>query len=228
MVNRGKLLGVARDELLVVSEHPLLVAGVRACVKGTKDLALREAGSAQEGMAALARSVPDLLLLDLTPPTGLSLGFARDALNLTGSLPVLIVSTHDEAIFAERALRVGAKGYVMEQAGCEALLRAIRHVLAGHIYASPDIAERLLMAYARKPAAVASPLATLSEREFEVFQFVGQGKSNGEIARFMHLSAKTVAAHRNHIRRKLALRSPAELVRFAINFQEGNLASLRG
>ena len=224
MANRGKLLGgySGRRQLLVLSEHPLLVAGVRACIRATRDLTLFDASTAQNAMAFLTKSSTDLLLLDLTPPTSLSVGFARDALNSAPSLPILVVSTHDESFFAERALRAGAKGYVMEQSGCETLVRAIRHVLAGHIYASPNIAEKLLMAYTRKSPAMASPLSTLSEREFEVFQFVGQGKSNGEIARFMHLSAKTVAAHRNHIRTKLALRSPAELVRFAINFQEGH------
>lgn len=108
----------------------------------------------------------------------------------------------------------------MEQAGGANLLRAVRQVLAGHHYVSAAVSEKLLVDAARaKPSA--SPIAKLSQREFEVFQFVGQGKSNLEIARSLHLSQKTVAAHRNHIRQKLGLHTPAELVRFAISFQEG-------
>ena len=221
MSNRKASGPMTRGEVLLVSEHPVLRAGLRACMKSARDLTcVGETTTAKVTASAIAKTKPDLMLLDLTPPTNIGLSFIKDLLIFHPQLQILILSTQDESIHAEHALRAGAKGYVMEQSGCDNILKAIRHVLSGRIYLSPDISEKLLMEYTAHGKHPSSPLAALTEREFEVFQFIAQGKSTRQIAEQIHLSEKTVAVHRNHIRNKLKLGSPSELLQFAIRWQD--------
>jgi DNA-binding NarL/FixJ family response regulator len=134
-------------------------------------------------------------------------------------LPVLVVSMHDEVIYAERVLRAGARGYVMKEAGGEALLAALRQVLAGQVYVSPKMSSRILEGMAgRKPRGSSSPIEQLTDREFEVFQLIGQGKSTREIAAQLSLSTKTVDVHRSHIKEKLNLGDVTALVRHAVRW----------
>ena len=128
---------------------------------------------------------------------------------------------HDEVIYAERVLRAGARGYIMKEAGGENLLAAIRQVLRGEVYVSPRISTRLLEnVTARRPRNSSSPIEKLSDREFEVFQLIGQGKSTRDIAAQLHLSSKTVDVHRSHIKEKLELKDSTELVRHAVRWWE--------
>jgi DNA-binding NarL/FixJ family response regulator len=127
---------------------------------------------------------------------------------------------HDETIYAERVLRAGARGYIMKQEGGKKLLEGIRQVLAGQIFVSERISSKLLETLSGKKGHGTSPVETLSDREFEVFQLIGQGRSSREVAQQLRLSVKTVEVHRANIRRKMALKSGAELVRFAIRWTE--------
>jgi DNA-binding NarL/FixJ family response regulator len=211
-----------RRRITIVDDHPMMRAGLVQLISKQPDLAVcGEAGSPAEAFRELARSRPDLLVADLTMPGRGGFDFIRDALALHAGLPILIVSMHDETIYAERALRAGARGYIMKEAGGENLLLAIRSVLGGRVYLSPALSSEILEGLSGpKPRALASPISTLSDREFEVFQLIGQGKSTTEIARQLHLSPKTVEAHRGHLKLKLKLKGATALVRYALRWVE--------
>jgi DNA-binding NarL/FixJ family response regulator len=150
--------------------------------------------------------------------------FIKDLIAEKPERLILVVSMHDEAIYAERTLRAGARGYVMKEAGGENLLAAIRQVLGGQIYLSGRMSGRILENLsARKPRGSASPIERLTDREFQVFQMVGLGKSTRDIAGQLHLSPKTVDVHRGHIKEKLQLRDATALVRHAVRWVEAQL-----
>jgi DNA-binding NarL/FixJ family response regulator len=144
----------------------------------------------------------------------------KDVRAMSPALPLLAVSMHDESLYASRTLRAGARGYVMKQEKPQTLLQAIRHVLAGGIYVSNRMSAHILESYSgQRPAAANSPIEQLTDREFEVFHLVGQGRNNTEIAEQLHLSLKTVAVHQANIRRKLSLLTSSDLIRFAVRWQ---------
>ena len=133
-------------------------------------------------------------------------------------LPILVVSMHDEAIFGLRALKAGARGYVMKSVGGEEMLRAIRQVLAGKVYLSQDLSARILDSLSGNVRHPAGVLSVMSDREFEVFQLVGEGLSTREIGLRLHISGKTVETHRLRIREKLGLKNPSELTQYAVRW----------
>jgi DNA-binding NarL/FixJ family response regulator len=136
-------------------------------------------------------------------------------------MAVLVVSMHDELVYAERVIRAGARGYIMKEAGGENLLAAIRQVLRGEVYVSARISARILDSLSsRKPRGSHSPIEKLSDREFEVFQLIGQGKSTRDIAAQLHLSPKTVDVHRSHLKAKLQLKDATALMRHAVRWVE--------
>jgi DNA-binding NarL/FixJ family response regulator len=149
------------------------------------------------------------------------LEFIKDLLALHPELLILVVSMHDEAIYAERALRAGARGYIMKEAGGENLLAAIRQILSGQVYVSPNMSARILDLFSgRKPRGANSVFEKLTDREFQVFQLIGEGKSTREIAAQFSLSPKTVDVHRGHIKEKLELKDNTALVRHAVRWIE--------
>jgi DNA-binding NarL/FixJ family response regulator len=157
----------------------------------------------------------------LTMPGRSGLEFVKDLLAVESRTAVLVVSMHDEVVYAERALRAGARGYIMKEAGGDALLAAIRQVLRGEIYVSPRMAARLLENLSnRRPRGSSSPIEKLTDREFEVFQLIGQGKSTRDVAAQLHLSSKTVDVHRSHIKEKLELHDNTALIRHAVRWVE--------
>jgi DNA-binding NarL/FixJ family response regulator len=156
-------------------------------------------------------------LLDISLPDRSGLELIKDLRALHAELPVLVVSMHDELVFAERVLRAGARGYIMKQEGGKRMMQAIRRVLSGQIYVSERMSVKILEIFSgQRPEGSRSPLDRLSDREFEVFQLLGQGRSTREIADWLHLSTNTVEVHRLHIKQKLQLRSTAELIRYAV------------
>jgi DNA-binding NarL/FixJ family response regulator len=212
----------ARRKILVVDDHPFMRAGLAQLIDRQPDLQVcGEAGNPVEAARELARCRPDLVLTDITMPGRSGLEFIKDLQAAEANLPVLVVSMHDEVIYAERVLRAGARGYIMKEAGGENLLAAIRQVLRGEVYVSPQMSARMLETFAgRKPRGSSSPIEKLSDREFEVFQLVGQGKSTRDIATQLHLSPKTVDVHRAHIKEKLELKDATALVRHAVRWVE--------
>jgi DNA-binding NarL/FixJ family response regulator len=219
----GKWLGRSvRKGILVVDDHPMTRAGLVQLISNQPDIEVcGEAGTPLEALREISKRRPDLIVTDITMPGGTGIEFIKDVHALHKGLPILVVSMHDELIYAERALRAGARGYIMKEAGGEMLLSAIRRVLSGEVYVSGRVTTTLLDAVGgRRPRGSQSPIRKLSDREFEVFQCIGQGKSTTEIAKQLHLSPKTVATHREHIKDKLQLMDSTSLIRYAVRWVE--------
>ena len=211
-----------RKKILLVDDHPFMRAGLAQLIDRQPDLKVEgEAGDPDEAGRQAARIAPDLVLTDITMPGRSGLEFIKDLHAAHPGLAILVVSMHDETLYAERAIRAGARGYIMKEAGGENLLAAIRQVLRGEIYVSARMSAKILDGLsARRPRGSASPIEKLSDREFEVFRLVGQGKSTREIAAQLHLSPKTVDVHRGHIKEKLELKDVTALVRHAVRWVE--------
>jgi DNA-binding NarL/FixJ family response regulator len=211
-----------RRRILLVDDHPFMRAGLAQLIDRQPDVCIcGEAGNPSEAMQAMQKLKPDLVLSDLTMPGRSGLEFIKDLIAVEPKLNVLVVSMHDEVVYAERALRAGARGYIMKEAGGENLLAAIRQVLRGEVYVSPKLSARILESMSgAKPRGSSSPIAELTDREFEVFQLIGQGKSTRDIAAQLHLSSKTVDVHRGHIKEKLGLTDTTALIRHAVRWVE--------
>ncbi|MGA2690918.1 MAG: response regulator transcription factor [Opitutaceae bacterium] len=211
-----------RKRILLVDDHPFMRAGLAQLIDLQPDMVVAgEAGNPAEAIQKFAVAKPDMVLTDMTMPGRSGLEFIKDLRAAYPDVAILVVSMHDEAIFAERALRAGARGYIMKEAGGENLLTAIRQVLGGQIYLSPRMSANALDIFSgRRPRGSSSPIEKLSDREFEVFRLVGQGKSTRDIAQQLHLSTKTVDVHRGHIKEKLELKDTTALVRHAVRWVE--------
>jgi DNA-binding NarL/FixJ family response regulator len=212
----------ARRRVFLVDDHPMMRAGLAHLIERQADLGVcGEAANPAEALRALPAAKPDIVLADLTMPGRSGLEFVKDLLAIHPALPILIVSMHDETVYAERALRAGARGYIMKEAGGEAVVAAIRQILGGQVYVSPAMSARILDNLSgRKPRGSSSPIEKLTDREFEVFQLIGQGKSTRDIAEQLHLSSKTVDVHRSHIKEKLELKDATALIRHAVRWVE--------
>src|ERR1700677_2899708 len=210
--------GPRKKNVFVVDDHPLLRQGLAMLINREPDLMVcGEAEEASAAMKAIACARPDILIADisLNGPDGLDL--LKNLRSLYPDLPVLILSMHDESIYAERALRARANGYIMKQEAIEKVLVAVRRILGGDIYLSDRMANKLLHQYiSGTPADMNSRLSALSDRELEVFRLIGEGRSTRQIAEKLHLSVKTVETYQAHIKDKLSLHSGRELVQHAI------------
>lgn len=208
--------------ILLVDDHPFMRAGLAQLINRQPDLTVcGEAGDPAGAMKQIVATLPDLILTDITMPGRSGLEFIKDLKAQHPELLILVVSMHDEAIYAERALRAGAKGYIMKEAGGENLLAAIRCVIEGETYVSPRQSARILNDLSsRRPRGSASPIEKLTDREFEIFQLIGRGQSTRDIAEQLHLSSKTVDVHRSHIKEKLDLKDATSLVRHAVRWVE--------
>ena len=211
-----------RRRILLVDDHPFMRAGLAQLIDRQPDMMVcGEAGNPHEAIQAIAKNKPDLVLTDLTMPGRSGLEFVKDLRATDATAAILVVSMHDEVVYAERALRAGARGYIMKEAGGENLLAAIRQILRGEVYVSPRMSSRILEDLsARRPRGSSSPIEKLTDREFEIFQLIGQGKSTRDIAEQLHLSPKTVDVHRSHIKEKLELKDATSLIRHAVRWVE--------
>jgi DNA-binding NarL/FixJ family response regulator len=216
-----------RQRILLVDDHPFMRAGVAHLIEKQADMeVVGEAGDPAAALSLLAQGEIDVVLTDMTMPGRSGLDFIKDVTALHPDVQVLVVSMHDEVIYAERVLRAGARGYIMKEAGGDNLLAAIRQIIDGHIYVSPKMAARVLEGLSgRKPRGSSSPIEKLTDREFEVFQLIGQGKSTRDVAEQLGLSPKTVDVHRQRIKEKLDLRDATALVRHAVRWVESQAGS---
>lgn len=212
----------SRKRILLVDDHPFMRVGLATLIDRQPDLAVcGEAGNPTEAFHALQNTKPELILTDLTMPGRSGLEFIKDLRAAEPALAILVVSMHDEAVHAERALRAGARGYIMKEAGGENLLTAIRQVLRGEVYVSPKMSARILEGLSgSKPRNSNSPIEKLTDREFEIFQLIGQGKSTRDIAAQLSLSPKTIDVHRANIKEKLELTDVTALIRHAVRWVE--------
>jgi len=214
--------------LLIVDDHPMMRTGLAQLIGSEPDLKVcAEADNARQGLEAVSKLSLDLVLLDISLPDKSGLELLKDIRAVRPELPVLVVSMHDELVFAERVLRAGGRGYIMKQEGGQKYLQAIRQVLAGQIYVSEKMSARILENLSGSPAEKTgtSPVQRLSDREFEVFQLIGQGLGTREIAQRLHLSVKTIEVHRINIKEKLSVKTATELVRFAVRWADAQAKS---
>ncbi len=175
-----------------------------------------KAGNAAQALVAIEKKRLDLVLTDLTLPDKSGIELIKDIKAIQPALPVLVVSMHDEALYAERALRAGAVGYIMKIEGGAKLITAIRRVLAGEIFLSERMAARILRGFSGHVGTKSSsPVQHLSDREFEVFVLLGKGLATRDIGDQLHLSAKTVEAHRANIKVKLGIETASELIAYS-------------
>jgi DNA-binding NarL/FixJ family response regulator len=205
-------------KVLLVDDHPIVRQGLAMLIDREPDLTVcGEAEGAQSAFHAVATQQPDIVVLDisLNGPDGLDV--LKEIRAKTTNLPVLILSMHDESIYAERAMRAGANGYIMKQEATEKVLVAIRRILQGEVYLSDRLTSTMLQQYVRgASSAKSSPLVNLTDRELEVFRLIGEGHATRQIADELHLSVKTIESYQAHIKEKLALRNARELVQHAI------------
>jgi DNA-binding NarL/FixJ family response regulator len=207
---------------LIVDDHPMTRDGLANLINKQPDLKVCcEAAEPAEALQKIAKGKPNLILSDITMPGRSGTEFIKDVVALHPGIPILVVSMHDELIYAERALRAGARGYIMKEAGGERMLEAVRCVLSGQVYVSKRLTSSMLDSFAgRRPRGSQSPIERLSDREFEIFQLIGQGKTTHDIATQLHLSPKTVDTHRAHIKDKLELGDTISLIRHAVRWYE--------
>jgi len=212
----------AAKKILIVDDHPMMRQGLTQLIDNEPDLKVAaEADTGGQGLDIVVKEKLDLAVLDISLPDKNGLELIKDIRSVNPELPILIISMHDEALYAERVLRAGARGYIMKQEGGTKLLQAIRQVLTGQIYVSEKMSARILETFSgRRPEQTSSPVARLSDREFEVFQLIGQGKGTKEIAQHLNLSVKTVEVHRAKIKEKLSLLTATDLVRYAVRWAE--------
>jgi DNA-binding NarL/FixJ family response regulator len=208
-----------------VDDHPIVRQGLAQLINQENDLEVcGQAEDAHEAMQAIRELSPDMVIVDIGLKDTSGMELIKDLKVQHPSLPVLTLSMYDEAVYGERALRAGARGYVMKQEATEKVVTAIRRVLAGEVYVSSGMAAKMVSKFVGGGSRTAgSPADCLSDRELEVFRMIGEGFSTREMAEKLHLSVKTVETYRAHIKDKLGLQDANELLRSAIRWVNAGL-----
>jgi len=211
-------------KVIIVDDHPLMRKGLALSIDSEPDLTVvAQAASAEEGLGAMETTEPDLAVVDISLPGMSGIELIKHMQAFRPEMKILVVSRHDESLYAERAIRAGARGYVMKLEAGDVIAKAVRRVLNGGIYVSEEINERLLIGIASNSDTFSrSPLEVLSDRELEVFELTGRGYGTRQISEQLHLSVKTVESYRARIKTKLNLSSAAELMQHAVQWVEGD------
>jgi DNA-binding NarL/FixJ family response regulator len=206
--------------LLIVDDHPIFRHGIAQLIGRLSGISVcGEAENAQTALEAMRRLQPDMALVDIWMPGMNGIELIKLMLAEQPALLILTVSMHDESVYALRALRAGAKGYVMKQQASENVCDALRTVANGDIYVCPRFSERLIFkAIQGSESDLGSPVDRLSPRELEVLQFFGKGRTTREVAELLHISVKTIETHRTHIKEKLGFRDAEEMVKFGLEW----------
>jgi DNA-binding NarL/FixJ family response regulator len=221
LVDVESAVETTRARVLLVDDHPIVRQGLSRLINNEPDLLVcAEAASAEQAVAAIALHNPSIAIVDIQLDGFDGIELIKLVRQRHPDLPMLVLSMHDESLYAERVLRAGARGYVTKQEAPEKVMTAIRRVLMGEIYVSEKIASRLLHSLAgTSKVALESPLQRLSDRELQVFRLLGSGLSVRQIAVKLGLSVKTIETHREHIKGKLNVTSSSELLRYAIEHE---------
>lgn len=209
--------------VLIVDDHPIVRQGLRRLIDQEEDLSVcGEAETVRDARTAIKELNPDAIIVDISLKQGDGIELVRDARAHYPTLPILVLSMHDETIYAERMLSAGANGYIMKQAASEQFLVAVRRVLEGGIYVSEAVGNSMIQKFASGGSYISSnPIDRLSNRELQILHLIGKGSSTRETAEALNLSIKTVESHRQRIKRKLNLTTGAQLVQYAVNWFSG-------
>jgi DNA-binding NarL/FixJ family response regulator len=207
---------------LIVDDHPIVRQGLRRVIDGEDDLSVcGETETARGARTAIKELAPDGVIIDISLKQGDGIELVRDVRAHHPELPILVLSMHDETIYAERMLSAGANGYIMKYAASEQFLESLRRVLDGRVYVSETVSNNMLQKLAAGANYVSNPIERLSNRELQILHMIGKGMSTKETAHALNLSIKTVESHRQRIKRKLNLNTGTQLVQFAVNWFTG-------
>lgn len=219
-----------KTKILLVDDHPMMREGLAQLIGQQPDMEVcGQAGDAREGLEKVRQLKPNLVVTDITLPGRDGLELTKDIQALAPGVAVLILSMHEESLYAERVLRAGGRGYVMKQEGGKRIMEAIRQVSAGQIFVSEKMSAKILEIFSgHRPETSASPVETLTDREFQVFQCIGCGVETKQIALELHISPKTIEVHRAHIKTKLKIKSMSELIRYAVRWVDSEKQSRPG
>ncbi len=212
-----------KKRVYLVDDHPAMRQGLKELINQEEDLAVcGEAGDVPSALEGIKTAKPDIAIVDLTLKEASGLDLVKDLKVRHAALPVLVLSMHNEALYAERSIRAGARGYIMKEATTENIVGAIRRVLGGDIYLSSEVSANVLKKMSGMKTEGSGSVEALSDRELEVFRMIGSGLRTRDIADKLHLSVKTVESYREHIKQKLQLNNAAELTRAAVEWAQSN------
>jgi DNA-binding NarL/FixJ family response regulator len=214
--------GQKDKKVAIVDDHTMMRDGLRQLLEGLPGYrCCWTADDANSALASVEKERPDLLMTDMTLPGRNGLELIKDVLSIARGLPILVVSMHDETLYAKRVLKAGAKGYIMKDAPSALLAEAIAKVSEGGIWVSDEMSTRIIQAFSGQGKGEAvEEVHRLTDREFEIFQLIGEGKSKGEISNGLNISPKTVDVHKAHIREKLELEDAAAVLSYAVRWVE--------
>ena len=209
-----------KERIFIVEDHPIFRLGMTELINDEPDLAVcGDADTLNDALSAIERLSPDLVIADISLREGDGIELVKALHRRRPGLPVLVLSMHDEALYAERALAAGARGYIMKQEAMDRVVGAVRLVLSGKIYASDTVKDRIMNTLFQPAGDGKSPaVSRLTDRELEVFRLIGRGLSTKEIAQKLNLSIKTIGTYRERIKEKLRIRHATELVQCAVHW----------
>ena len=211
-----------KKKILLVEDHPIFRLGLAELINQEEDLmAFGKARDVDQAIIEIEEMVPDLIIADISLKNSDGIDLVKHVKNHHGHIPVLVLSMHDEYLYAQRALAAGARGYIMKQEAMESVVTAIHHVLDGKIYLNEKVKEHILSTMSGpQEARKKTPTDRLTDRELQVFKMIGRGFSSREIAERLFLSIKTIGTYRERIKDKLSLKHANELVRCAVHFEK--------
>lgn len=214
---------VSKKSVFLVDDHPSMRRGLEDLINQEADLKVcGQAGDIPSALEGISKAKPDIAVVDLTLKEASGLDLVKDLKVRLPKLPVLVLSMHSEALYAERAIRAGARGYIMKEATTENIVKAIRQVLAGELYLSAAASSTMLKKMAGLGRAETGGVDSLSDRELEVFKLLGEGLRTRDVADRLNLSVKTVESYREHIKNKLHIDNAAKLTRAAVEWAQSH------
>jgi DNA-binding NarL/FixJ family response regulator len=217
---------MSKKRIFIVDDHPIMRQGLAQLINLESDLeVVGDAPDAKSALTAIMEVKPDLVIVDISLPGKNGLELIKDLKASCDGILMLVHSMHDESLYVERVLRAGAHGYIMKHEGGKKFLDAMRRVIKGEIYVSQEMSGKILEIFSGRRPSSTDPVEALSDRQFEIFQMIGQGKGTRSIAENLNVSVKTIDAHRAHIKEKLGLKSGNELVRFAVRWVENQASN---
>ena len=211
----------AKKRILIVDDHPMMRDGLRQLIANEPDLEVAgEADDVAEALQQAEKLKPDLAIVDITLRSSSGLDLIKDLHIRSPQTAVLVLSMHDESLYAERVLKAGGRGYIMKQEGGKRIIEGIRQVANGQTFVSPAVSAKILDSFSGHSRSEKAAVEQLTDREFEVFQLIGQGRSTKEMADKLHVSVKTIEVHRVNIKEKLKTPTAPDLIRYAVRWVE--------